>query len=380
MKPGTPDLRARWGLDPDVAYLNHGSFGATPLVVLAEQDRLRRELEREPVLFLHRTLPARLDAARQHVARFLTADPGGLAFVPNATTGVATVLGSFEWRTGDEVVLADQGYGAMKQQLRRLGDRFGVRTVFAEVPFPIRDPQQVVDAFAKVLSPRTRLVIVDWIASPTALIFPVDALVALCRQRAVPVLVDGAHAPGFLPVDLNRLAPDFFTGNLHKWVCAAKGCAVLWVGHGWRMRVRPLVTSHGYGGQFHEEHDWTGTFDPTAWLSSPTAIGLLESYGVAKVQAANHELVQEGRRRLAWALGVDLPHPDDPALYGAMAAVPFPRGTPKDCVELTRRMYEVHRIEVPFTAYDQRVWVRISGQLYNRPEEYERLAEALRAF
>lgn len=380
MTPGTPDLRARWTLDPAIAYLNHGSFGATPRVVLAEQERLRQEMEREPVEFLHRRLPGRLAAARLDVGRFLGADPGGLAFVPNATAGVATVLAGFDWKQGDEVVIADQGYGAMKQQLRKLADRYGVRPVFATVPFPIHHASQVIDAFAAALSHRTRLVILDHITSPTALIFPVLEIAALCRQRAIPVLVDGAHAPGFLPLSIDSLGVDFYTGNLHKWVCAPKGAAILWVAHGWRFRTRPLVASHAYGGLFHEEHDWTGTFDPTAWLSVPTAIAQLETFGLHKVQAANHALVQEGRQRIAWALEVDLPHPDHPSWYGGMAAIPFPRGTAKECAEYTRRMYETHKIEVPFTAYDNRVWVRISGQLYNRPEEYARLAEALRGF
>lgn len=373
MTPGTPELRARWLLDPGVRYLNHGSFGATPRSVLAAQQRLREEMEREPVDFLWRRLPARMGAAREAVSRFLGADPAGLAFVPNATTGVQTVLGSFDWREGDEVVLADHGYNAVKQQLHALAARHGVVPIWAKVPFPLEDPGQVVEAFRAAVGPRTRLIIVDHVTSPTALIFPVRAL----REAFdLPILVDGAHAPAFLELDIGALGVDFYTGNLHKWLCAAKGCALLWTAPAWRERVTPLVPSHAWGGPYTEQFDWLGTFDPTPFLTAPDAIAAFEALGPAAVRAANHALVQEGRRRIAHALGVPLPHPDDPALYGAMAAIPVPGAPASESLAWNARMRE-RGIEVPFTSFDQRLWVRISGQLYNQPEDYVALAEAL---
>ncbi len=370
---GSDVIRARWALDPSVSYLNHGSFGATPRTVLAVQARLRAEMEAEPVQFLGRSLPARLLEVRTRVASFVGADVRGLALVTNATQGVNTVLHAMDWHPGDEVIIADHGYHAVKQAVRYLGDRFGVVFVPAVVPFPVDNPGQIADAFARAISPRTRLIIADHITSATAIIFPVAEIIR--RAGSIPVLVDGAHAPGMVPLELEQLGAAFYTGNLHKWVCAPKGCALLWVAPEWRDRVHPTVISHGYGLGMDEEFDWTGTFDPTAWLAIPSALDHYEELGGEAVRANNHALVRGGRVAIAEALGVTLPHPDDRALYGSIAAIPYPSGG--NGVELTRRLFEAHRIEVPFTQYDHRVWVRISGQAYNSPAEYARLAEIL---
>lgn len=377
---GSPEVCARWSLDPTVDFLNHGSFGATPRAVQAAQDALRAEMEAEPVEFLARQLPARLDRARARVAAFVGADPAGLVFVPNATHGVESALGAIDWRVGDEVVHADHGYGAVKRALDRLGHRHGVVQVPVVVPFPIAHAEQVVDAFAAAIGPRTRLVIVDHVTSATALVFPVAELVQLCRARGVPVLVDGAHAPGLLDLSLDTLGADFYTGNLHKWVCAPKGAALLWVHPDWRDRAHPRVTSHGYLRGLAPEFEWTGTFDPTAWLAVPAALDHLEELGVERVRAEGHALVQRGREELAEALGVRLPHPDHPGWYGPMAAVLVPWARGEEAPELTARLYAQARIEVPFTSYDERCFVRISGQVYNRPAQYTRLAAVLRTW
>ncbi|MSQ01522.1 MAG: aminotransferase class V-fold PLP-dependent enzyme [Myxococcales bacterium] len=378
--PGSPELTARWALDPSVDYLNHGSFGATPRAVLARQTELRAQMEAEPVEFLARRLPERLDAVRARVAAFVGADAEGLVLVPNATHGVDAALGAIDWAPRDEVVHANHGYNAVKKALLRLQHRHEVTTVAAQVPFPIDDPQQVVDAFARVIGPRTRLVVIDHVTSATALIFPVKDLVALCRRRGVAALVDGAHAPGLLPLDIGAIGADFYTGNLHKWVCAPKGAALFWVGAAWRDRVHARVVSHGYELGLRAEFEWAGTFDPTAWLSVPAALDHLDELGLDELQAHNHALVQEGRQRLARALGVSLPHPDEAGWYGPMAAVEVPWATGADAPGLTARLFHEHRIEVPFTAYDDRCFVRISGQAYNRPAQYQRLAGLLKSW
>lgn len=378
--PGSDAVKSLWTLDPTVHYLNHGSFGATPRTVLAAQARLRTELELEPIEFLGRQWPARVAAVRERLARFVGASPEGLCLVPNATTGVQAAIDAVDWRAGDEVVVGDHGYNAVKQALRRLADQRGVEVVQARIPFPLADREQVVGAFAAAIGPRTRLVVVDHVTSATALVCPVYELVALSRARGVAILVDGAHAPGMLPLDLDSLGADFYTGNLHKWVCAAKGTALLYVAAPWRSRVHAPVTSHGYGLGLHAEFDWPGTFDPTAWLSLPEALDHGGALGWPTLRAHNHALVQEGRERVARALGVTLPHPDDPALYGSMAAIPFPAGAPGDGPALTARMYAQHRVEVPFTSYDGRVWIRVSGQAYNAPGDYSALASALASF
>ncbi len=384
---GTPELRARWALDPTVSYLNHGSFGATPRVVLAAQTAWRDELEREPVDFLARRLPGLLDATRRRVAEFLGADPAGLMPVANATTGVATVLQALAWdrpwAPGDEILLADSTYNAVRQAVQALCDRWGVRRVEVRVPFPIVETAEATAAYVAGFSPRTRLVIVDHIVSPTALILPIHAIAAEARARGVPVLVDGAHGPGMVPLALDKLNADFYTGNLHKWLCTPKGAAILHLSPEWRGRCHPLALSHGYGGGLAAEFDWIGTADPTPWLAAPAALDFLSSFGMDAVRESNHALVQTGRALLADALGVALPHPDDPALYGSMAAVPVPWAEPADparLATLTAALYAEHRIEVPFAGYGGRVFVRISGQLYNYVEEYTRLAEILRTW
>jgi isopenicillin-N epimerase len=381
--PGSPAITALWGLDPAATFLNHGSFGATPRSVLAAQARWRDEMERQPVLFLARRLPALMETVRARVAAFLHADPAGLVPVQNATTGVATVLHTFDWVPGDEILLADSTYNAVKQACRALAERYGVRVVEAKVPFPLTSGAEVTAAFAAAITDRTKLVIVDHVVSATGCVLPVADILAVARARGVPVLVDGAHAPALLPLDLTVLDADFYTGNLHKWLCTPKGTAILSVAPRWRARVHPVAISHGYGTGLAGEFDWTGTFDPSAWLAVPDAIDLFEAFGPDAVRASNHALVRAGRVEIAEALGAELPHPDDPSLYAAMATIPVPwarDASGRALSALTGALYEAHRIEVPFTSYDDRVWVRIAAQLYNTPADYTRLADVLRTW
>lgn len=332
-------------------------------------------MEREPVLFLGRELASLLAPVRARVSRFLHADPDGLVFVPNATAGVNAVLRSLRWQPGDEILLADMTYNAVKETVRYLEDSFGVVGVRATIPFPLEEPAQIVAAFAGKFSPRTRLLLVDHVVSPTALVCPAADLVALGHTHGVPVLVDGAHAPGLLPLDLDALGADFYTGNLHKWAYAPKGSAILQVAAPWRELIHANTVSHGYRRGLHAEFDFSGTFDPSAWLAIPTGLDVLES--LPGLQERCHALVQEGRRVVAGALGVDLPHPDDPRLYASMAAIPVPAGRGEDAFPRTAAFFERHHIEVSFMAYDERLWVRISANAYNHPDDYRRLAAAL---
>ncbi len=376
--PGSPAMKALWGIDPNVTFLNHGSFGATPRRVLAEQRRWQDEMEREPVRFLARELGPRLQAVRGQVAAFLGADREGLVFVPNATTGVNAVLRSLPWQPGDEILLADMSYNAVKQTVHYLRDHFGVVPVEAVVPFPLQEPAEVTAAFEGRIGPKTRLLLVDHVVSPTALVWPVADLVALAHAHGVPILVDGAHAPGMLDVQIDALGADFYTGNLHKWAYAPKGTAVLWVAAPYRDRIHPVSISHAYGQGLLAEFDWTGTADPSAWLAVPAALDF--HAGLPGLREICHRLVQDGRRVIADALGVPLPHPDDPRLYANLAAIPVPgpfSGNPGDAAARTAALYASHQIEVPFTTYDGRLWVRISANAYNAPEDYRRLADAL---
>ena len=370
---------ATYLLDPEVCFLNHGSFGATPEELLVAQDTLRRALEREPIDFLLRLLPDRLCQARAAVGGFIGADPEGLVFVQNATAGVNAVLGSFEFGPGDEILTTNHRYDAVRNTLDRWASARGAQVTEAVVPFPLAGPSDVLDAIGAAWTDRVRLLVVDHISSPTALIFPIAELVAMAKERGVPVLVDAAHAPGQVTLDVAALGADFWVGNLHKWLCAPKGAAVLAIAESWRDRVHPLVTSHGHGSGLQAEFDWCGTFDPTPWLTAPAAIALHEAQGGAAFRAAHHALVREGRQVIASALDVDLPHPDDPALYGAMATIPLP--IPADAtLDLFTALRNEDRIEVPVIQWRESAWVRISGFAgYNRPEQYVHLAETLRS-
>lgn len=369
---GSDDVRARWGLDPSVTFLNHGSFGATPRVVREAQRRWMDELEREPVLFLARKVPGLLAEVRARVAAFVGAEPGGIALVPNATTGVNAVLRSLDFGPGDEILCADQSYNAVLQTVRAITHRTGAVLTQARFPFPIGGPDEIVDAFAAAITPRTRLLLVDHITSPTAMILPVAALVVLARERGLPILVDGAHAPGMLPLQLDALGADFYTGNLHKWAFAPKGAALLHVAPAWRGKIHPVTTSHWYGGDWQAEFDWTGTFDPSAWLSIPDGLDYWATLPGLPERA--HDVAVRAQRLLLDTLGERSPYPE--AMFPSMAIVPWAPGGSGPA--LTARLFEEHRIEVPFTSFDSRIWLRISVQAYNRWEDYERLAAVLR--
>jgi isopenicillin-N epimerase len=389
-------IRNHWTLDPEVVFLNHGSFGACPRPVLYAQAELRARMEREPVRFFVHELEGLLDAARAEVAGFLGARDQDLAFVSNATTAVNAVLASLPLAAGDELVCTNYGYNACWTALHRWGERAGARVVQARVPWPIGGPDEVVAAVLAAVTPRTRLVLVDHVTSPTGLLFPVEALARALAARGVDLLVDGAHAPGMLPLALDALGQAgvaWYTGNFHKWCCAPKGAAFLWARRDRQAGLHPVVTSHGANARradrsrFHLEFDWVGTADPTPALCVPAALrfmaGLLPG-GWDAVRRANHDKALAARRVLAAALGVALPAPDD--MLGALAALPLPDGDgapPTSSLyadPLQETLYERFRIQVPIVPWPgpPRRLVRVSAQLYNDPTEYEVLAAALR--
>ena len=384
------DLAERWSLERDLVFLNHGSFGACPTEVLRHQATLRAEMEAEPVRFLSRELDDRLDAARASLAAFVGADPDDLAFVTNATGGVNAVLRSRVFAAGDELLTTDHAYNACRNTLNFVAERAGARVVVAAIPFPVASPDEVVDAVLAKVTPRTRLALLDHVTSPTALILPVERLIAELAARGVDVLIDGAHAPGMVPLNLATLGATYYSGNCHKWLCAPKGSAFLWTRRDQQPDVRPLTISHGASAvrpgrsRFRLEFDWTGTSDPTAWLTVPKAIeylGALVPGGWPALMARNRGLALDARRLLCAAAGTPPPCPDD--MVGSLASVRLPDGTAevgwRRPDPLQQRLFEDWRIEVPVMSWPAapRRLVRISAQLYNRREHYERLAQAL---
>ena len=385
-------MKQHWTLDPDITFLNHGSFGATPRVVLEQQSEYRAQMEREPVRFFVRELEPLLDDARHQLAEFLGADPAGLAFVPNATAGVNAVLRSLDLDKFDELLVTTQEYNACRNALEYVATVSGARIVQVEIPFPIVSADVVLERVLDKVTDRTRLLLIDHVTSQTALIFPIEQLVAELTRRGIDTLVDGAHAAGFLPLNLQAIGAAYYTGNLHKWVCAPKGAAFLYVRGNRRAGIHPVSISHGANSprrdrsRFLLEFDWTGTFDPTPWLSVPHALRFMGSLlpgGWISVVQRNRELALRARDLLCETLHIAAPAPD--SMLGAMAAVPLPDGLQSEAPSLygdplqDRLLYD-HHIEVPIVPWPHpphRV-LRISAQVYNVFEDYERLSSALR--
>jgi len=382
--------RSLWQLDPAVTFLNHGSFGACPIAVLEEQQQLRSRLEREPVRFFAEELEGLLDAARQTLAAFVGAVPDDLVFVPNATAGVNTVLRSLcqspqpQLKAGDELLTTNHEYNACRNALNFAAEVSGATVVIAQVPYPIQAPEQVVDSVLARVSGRTKLVLLDHVTSQTALILPIQAIAQALSQQGIPLLVDGAHAPGMMPLNLQELGATYYTGNCHKWLCAPKGAAFLSVQPEQRSQLRPLSISHGANSprcdrsRFQLEFDWTGTDDPTAYLCVPQAIAWMGSLlpgGWPELMAANHAKVLAARTLLSQALQLPLPAPED--MIGSMATLPLPAGSVETLYqELCDRQIQVPI--VPWQGETNRL-LRISAQLYNTLDDYERLANALDA-
>ena len=383
-----------WSLSPEIIFLNHGSFGACPRVVLAAQHEMRARMEREPVRFMQRELEPLLDAAREQLAAFLKADPRHLAFVANATAGVNAVVRSLDFQPGDEILTTDHDYNACRCVLLDTARRTGARVIVARVPFPVTGEQPIIDAILAATTARTQLAFIDHITSPTALVFPIGKIVRQLEERGIDCLVDGAHAPGSLPLDLDGLRPAYYTGNLHKWVCAPKGAAFLYVRPDKQEPIRPAVISHGENirrpgrSHFHDRFDWPGTFDPTAWLSVPDALRFganLHPGGWQELYDQNRTLAAAGRALVAGRLGVPLPAPN--SLLAAMATIPLPETFQRvpftaDRIDpLQTRLLEEHRIEIPIIRWGEpaRRYVRLSAQAYNSTEDYRALAAALAA-
>jgi isopenicillin-N epimerase len=383
---------ALWPLERGIAFLNHGSYGACPSEILRYQAALRAEMEAEPVRFLGRELEGRLDAAREALAAFVGADPDDLAFITNATGGVNAVLRSLAFSAGDEVLTTDHCYAACRNTLDYVAARSGVKVNVAVVPFPVASPDAVVEAVLAKVTPRTRLALLDHITSPTGIILPIERMVAELRRRGVETIVDGAHAPGMVPVDLRALGAAYYSANCHKWICAPKGSAFLWVRRDRQADIHPLTISHGATGvrpgrsRFRLEFDWQGTLDPTAWLTVPKAIaymGSLVSGGWPALMARNRALALAARELLCAAAGSAPPSPD--GMIGSLASIVLPDSPTVETGWRIRdpiqgRLFDDWGIELPIMRWPAppKRLLRISVQLYNTPGQYVHLAEALR--
>jgi len=383
-----------WPLDPAVTFLNHGSFGSCPLPVLEFQRELRDRMERQPVKFFVRDLEELLDWARIRLAKFLGGKAENLVFVPNATSGVNAVLRSLDFEPGDELLVTDHEYNACRNALDYVAQRTGAKVVVAKIPFPLASAEEIIEAVMGAVTWRTRLALLDHVTSQTGLVLPIEFLVRELNARNVDTLVDGAHAPGMVPLDLHALNAAYYTGNCHKWICAPKGAAFLHVRADRQKDIRPLVISHGANSsrtdrsRFLIEFGWMGTGDPSPALCVPKAIEFVRSLrpgGWDEVMNHNRELALGARRVLCEALRIPLPCPAE--LIGSLASVPIPdapdskpSNNPLYLDPLQDRLLEEFKIEVPIIPWPAppKRLLRVSAQLYNSLPQYEQLAGALK--
>lgn len=386
-------LRGHWGLDPKVHFLNHGSYGACPTQVLAEQRSWRDRIERQPVAFFAREYAECIQRARARLADFVHADPDGLVFVPNVTTGVNAVLRSLDFEAGDEILITNQGYNACNNTARFVCDHSGAQLVVANLPFPCGGPDEVVDAIMGAATGRTRIALIDHIVSATGMLLPIQRIVDELQAQGIDVLVDGAHAPGQVPLNLKALGAAYYAGNCHKWLCTPKGSGLLYVREDRRAGIRPTTISHGANTsrpgrtRLQDEFDWPGTIDPTPWLCIPAAIDFFETLipgGWNEIRTRNHNLALLARELLSEALAVEAPLPV--SMIANMTAFPLPPNegsVQRDAFSpdpLQLRLITDHGVEVPISSWPgphDRV-IRVSAQLYNDREDIETLIAALK--
>lgn len=373
-------LRDLFLIDPDVVFLNHGSFGACPRPVFERYQAWQRELEREPVEFLGRRFVGLMEEARARLARYVGADPLDLVYVPNATTGVNIVARSLDLGPGDEVLVTDHIYGACDRTWRYVCEKTGARVRRVEIDVPVTSHEALVERVWAAANERTRVLFFSHITSPTGLILPARELCARARAAGMLSVVDGAHVPGQLPLDVADVGADVYTGNCHKWLCAPKGAAFLHARREVQERLEPLIVSWGWQAEtpgpsrFVDEHEYTGTRDIAAYLAVPAAIEFQEEHDWPTVRERCHALLRDARARLLSMEGYEAIHPDDPAWYCQMEAVCAP---PCDPEAVKAELFGEHGIEALLQRWGRRSLLRVSLQGYNTPDDVDRLLEAL---
>jgi isopenicillin-N epimerase len=373
-------------LDPAITFLNHGSFGACPEPVFREYQRLQLEMERRPVEFLSRRATALLAEARAVLAVYVGADADEIVYTPNPTYAVNIVARSLALKPGDEIFTTDHEYGAINRTWHMFAKKAGARMVYRPIPLPVTTHEEFVQRFWSGVNERTRVISLSHLTSPTALIFPVKEICRRARERGILTVIDGAHAPGQLPLNLHELGCDFYTGACHKWLSAPKGAAFLYARREQQDWLEPLVVSWGWGDKeipptldrgatpFIRNHEWQGTRDITPFLAVPAAIEFQKRHHWDEVRTRCHALAAETRRRIDAITGLDSICPDTREWFGQMAAIRLP---PVDLAKLKSRLYEEHRIEVPLIEWNRQQFIRVSFQGYNTEKDMETLVDAI---
>ncbi|MBV9570920.1 MAG: aminotransferase class V-fold PLP-dependent enzyme [Alphaproteobacteria bacterium] len=361
----------------ELLHLNHGSYGAVPKRVLAAQDSVGREIESDPTGFFQNRYPQRVREAAAVAARCFGGAAEDWVFCENATAAVNSVLASLPFRAGDEILTTSHAYGAVLKAMRLWAERRSARTKVAEIPTVVESDAQVIEAVAKAFTAATRLLVIDHITSPTAAIFPAREIVEHAHNAGIPVLVDGAHVPGHLPLDVRQIGADWYTGNAHKWLFAPRGCGLLWTAPKWQDITRPAVLSHGTDAGYTAAFDWVGTRDVSPWLTLPEAVNAHADFGGPALMSRNRALAAEAGTLLAARTGGTLTAPE--AMRGAMASICLPGSATMDDATRLRHRLRDRGFVVWANPFQSQLCLRISVQIYSQLSDYERLADALRA-
>ncbi|HTL81253.1 MAG TPA: aminotransferase class V-fold PLP-dependent enzyme [Bacteroidia bacterium] len=382
-------LIKHWSLEQKTTFLNHGSFGATPTAVLEEQRRSRDQMEAQPVRFFIREFEPLWDDARKTTAEFLGTEAGNLVFVTNTTMGVNAVFHSLEFNEGDEILTHDHAYGACLNTLNYYSAKKKFNVCVANIPFPIKNEDEILESLLKGVTPKTKMLFIDHITSASGIIFPVKKIASAFRAKGISVFVDGAHAPGMIDLNIDELDVDYYVGNAHKWICSPKGSAMLYVHPSRQKEIVPLQISHNYDrtNEWAKQFFWPGTADYSAYLAVPEAIrfmGTLFPGGWNELRKNNRELTLRGRKMIADALGTELPAPDN--MIGHLANIligktELPEYGFNNIHPIQEKLFSEYNIEVPifiFKRSDPKAWVRIACQCYNDISQYEYLAQALK--
>lgn len=374
------NLKRHFLLDPTVTFLNHGSFGAVPKPVFKEYQRWQRELENRPVEFLGRRFPDLMRTAREGLASYLGTTAGNVVYAQNVTVALNIVARSLELGAGDEVLTTNHEYGALDRTWRFLSKERGF--TYINQPVDLTSHEAFVASFWRGVTLRTRVIFLSHITSPTASLFPIQALIERAKEQKVITIIDGAHAPGQIPLHLDSLGADFYGGNLHKWLCAPKGAGFLYARPEVQHMLKPLVVSWGYealapgDSTFIDHHEWWGTRDPAAFLTVPQAIQFQQDHDWAQVRTACHQLAVETWKRIHDLTGLAPLHSDPETWFAQMIVAALPADT--DLAALKARLYDEYRIEIPVLQWNERKLIRLSVQGYNSHKDMDALLFALK--
>ena len=381
--PFGPEIRSQFALDPKLTFLNHGSFGALPLVVRQAQEAWRLRIESNPIEWIGRRNIETLAGVKKPLARFVGCQPNDLGFVTNATEGVNAVLRSLRFEVGDELLTCDHVYNAVRQAMKFRAQETGARVVEVPIALPVRDQDHAMNCILNAITPRTRLIVIDHITSPTALRFDVRKIIDAVKGTRAQVLVDGAHAPGALDLSLDALGADFYSANLHKWTMAPRGSAFVWVAPQFQKDIHPCVISHEFANGFAAEFDWQGTRDLSAWNSISAALSWFEDLGADRVLRHNHQLAAWAHQLLCAELSFEPISPLDGSMLSCMASVRLPnalRSKFEKPEAFQKQLLDVDKIEIPIFDWNQQWILRVSAAIHNEPAQYERLVVALKKY